>query len=172
MALSLPEEGIAGYFPDERSRIERLSEVRWPQGSTCGRCRGTSITWIETRSLFQCRSCRHQFSVTSDTSLHRTRLPLGMWFQAVESLICYRVNILSDFHMPAQALAETLGVQYVAARRIRKVVLADIEIGGQEFLRSAVCVRTPTIPPGVTEFSLDHLFWLLGFKYAGPQLRS
>lgn len=146
MALSLPEEGVAGYFPDERSRIERLSEVRWPQGPTCGRCRRTSITWIETRSLFQCRSCRHQFSVTSDTSLHRTRLPLGMWFQAVESLIRYREGIFGDFHMPAQALAETLGVQYVAARRIRKVVLADIDIGGKGFLRSAVCVRAPDDP--------------------------
>lgn len=164
MALSLPQEGVAERFPDEPARIRRLVEMRWPDGPKCSRCLGDHITKVETRSLFQCRNCRHQFSVTSDTSLHRTRLSLGIWFQAVESLIHYHVNISLKYHMPGQALAQNLGVHYVAARRIRKVVVADIEEGGQNFLRHAVCVRSLKIPPGVTEYSSDHLQWLVGLR--------
>lgn len=172
MALSLPEEGVAGFFPDEWSRIERAIEVRWPQGPTCGRCRGTSITWIETRSRFQCRSCRHQFSVTSGTALHRTRLPLGMWFLAVESLIQYYVNSSLQYHISGHALAQELGVQYVAARRIRKVVVADIERGGRNFLGAAVCIRTPSLPPRVTAYSYEHLRWLVELRLSGSQRYS
>jgi len=140
MAMSLPEEGVAKRFPNEVARFNRLVEVRWPDGPNCSHCAGKNITKVETRSLFQCQSCRHQFSVTSNSSLHRTRLSLGVWFQATESLILYRAKVFS-YHMPAQALAQTLGVHYVAARRIRKVVLNDIENHGEDFLRRAVCVR-------------------------------
>ena len=141
MALSLPEEGVATRFPDEEARIERLVEVRWPHGPKCYLCSGASITKIETRSLFQCQRCRNQFSITSGSLLHGTRLPLGIWFQATESLILYRANIFFGYHIPAQALAQKVGVSYVAARRIRKIVLADIENDKQKLLLHAVCVR-------------------------------
>lgn len=169
MALSLPEEGVAKHFPHESARIERLSEVRWPNGPQCGRCLGDSVSWIKTRSLFQCRRCQHQFSVRSGTSLHRTRLPLGIWFQAAESLIHYRANVSSAYHMPAHALAQNLGIQYVAARRTRRVVLDDIEEGGQDFLRSAICVRALRVPDGITEYSYDHLRWLIQLKLVSSE---
>ena len=34
------------------------------------------------RGLLQCRSCRHQTSVTAGTVLHRARVPLRLWFSA------------------------------------------------------------------------------------------
>ena len=34
------------------------------------------------RELLQCGSCRHQASVTAGTVLHRTRVPLRLWFAA------------------------------------------------------------------------------------------
>lgn len=171
-ALSLPEEGVARYFPDEPAMIKRLVDVRWPDGPRCVRCLEENLTRIETRSLFQCRKCRHQFSVTSGTALHRTRLPLGNWFQAAESLIHYHVDISLRYHMPGHALAQKLGIQYVAARRIRKVVLADIEEGGHNFLRSAVCVQALKIPTGVTAYSNDHLRWLVELRLSGLRFRS
>jgi alpha-D-ribose 1-methylphosphonate 5-triphosphate synthase subunit PhnL len=37
---------------------------------------------LAVRELLQCGSCRHQASVTAGTVLHRTRVPLRLWFAA------------------------------------------------------------------------------------------
>src|SRR5512134_1207818 len=59
-----------------------LGECRWPDGYRCPRCAHAEAYELSTRELFQCRSCRHQVSVTAGTILHRTRVPLHLWFSA------------------------------------------------------------------------------------------
>src|SRR5512134_3102714 len=59
-----------------------LVECRWPDGYRCPRCAHAEACELSTRELFQCRSCRHQVSVTAGTILHRTRVPLHLWFSA------------------------------------------------------------------------------------------
>lgn len=59
-----------------------LVECRWPDGYRCPRCAHAEPYELSTRELFQCRSCRHQVSVTAGTILHRTRVPLHLWFSA------------------------------------------------------------------------------------------
>ncbi|MBU2865742.1 transposase [Pacificibacter marinus] len=54
LALSLPDEGVAYCFPDEPSRLERLIDVRWPQGPTCNKCGSEGVSRIKSRQLFQC----------------------------------------------------------------------------------------------------------------------
>jgi len=59
-----------------------LVACRWPDGQRCPRCAHAEGYVLGARDLFQCRSCRHQVSVTAGTVLHRTRLPLPLWFAA------------------------------------------------------------------------------------------
>ena len=59
-----------------------LVECRWPDGYRCPRCAHAEAYELSTRELFQCRSCRHQVPVTAGTILHRTRVPLHLWFSA------------------------------------------------------------------------------------------
>src|SRR5512135_27766 len=59
-----------------------LVACRWPNGYQCPRCAHAEAYELSTRELFQCRSCRHQVSVTAGTILHRTRVPLRLWFSA------------------------------------------------------------------------------------------
>ncbi|RPJ50976.1 MAG: IS1595 family transposase [Acidobacteria bacterium] len=59
-----------------------LVECRWPDDYRCPRCAHAEAYELSTRELFQCRSCRHQVSVTAGTILHRTRVPLHLWFSA------------------------------------------------------------------------------------------
>ncbi len=166
LALSLPKEGVANHFDSEPAALTRFIQVRWPDGPICIRCQAASPTWISSRTLFQCRHCRHQFSVTTGTFLHRTRLPLSKWFRATESLIRFRVAIWGNFHMPAQALAEELDIEYVAARRTRKLILAEITRSQTGILLRAVCVQDIEIPTGIKNNSNDHLAWLVG-RYFG-----
>ncbi len=59
-----------------------LVASRWPDGYQCPRCGHTEAYELTTRRLLQCSSCRHQTSVTSCTVMHRTRVPLHLWFWA------------------------------------------------------------------------------------------
>jgi transposase-like protein len=59
-----------------------LVACRWPDGYRCPRCAHAKAYELGARDLFQCRSCRHQVAVTAGTVLHRTRVPLRLWFSA------------------------------------------------------------------------------------------
>ena len=69
-------------FATEDHCRQYLVECRWPDGYRCPRCGHAEAYQLSTRELFQCRSCRHQVSVTAGTVLHRTRVPLHLWFSA------------------------------------------------------------------------------------------
>jgi len=70
-------------FPDERQCYEYLARIRFPGGFACPQCGSPAAVLMEKRSLWQCRSCRHQVSVTAGTIFHRTRTPLLVWFWAI-----------------------------------------------------------------------------------------
>ncbi len=70
-------------FDSEEACEEYLFDWRWPDGFCCPRCQGHQATRLSTRRQYQCRSCRYQVSVTAGTALHRTKLPLQVWFWAM-----------------------------------------------------------------------------------------
>ncbi len=59
-----------------------LTACRWPDGFRCSRCGEPDAYGLAGRGLLQCRSCRHQTSVTAGTVLDRTHVPLRLWFAA------------------------------------------------------------------------------------------
>lgn len=81
-----PEMGFFEFqrrFQTDEQCIEYFKKVRWPHGFTCPRCGHTEAYWIDTRTLFQCKNCRHQTSLTAHTIFHRSHLPLWKWFWAI-----------------------------------------------------------------------------------------
>ncbi len=78
---SLPE--FEARFPDEAACARWLFERRWPGGFRCPGC-GHGKGWELERGtlLVECARCRRQTSVTAGTVLHRSRLPLRLWFLA------------------------------------------------------------------------------------------
>lgn len=64
-------------FPTDEACWEYLVQSRWPDGVTCPD--GDPAGFIKTRNLFQCAD-GHQFSATSGTIMHRTKIPLTKWF--------------------------------------------------------------------------------------------
>jgi transposase-like protein len=69
-------------FASEDDCRRYLVACRWPNGFRCPRCGGGDAHELAGRGLLQCRSCRHQTSVTAGTVLHRARVPLRLWFSA------------------------------------------------------------------------------------------
>ena len=60
-----------------------LFELRWPDGFICPKCGGGGCYRLHGRREYVCRRCHRQSSVTAGTVLHRTHLPLTVWFWAI-----------------------------------------------------------------------------------------
>ena len=71
-----------GRFATEEGCRRYRAACRWPDGFRCPRCGSRDARELARRDLFQCGSCRHQASVTAGTVLHRTHVPLQLWFAA------------------------------------------------------------------------------------------
>jgi transposase-like protein len=85
--------GLCERFPDEEACWSYVKETRWPSGFVCPRCASRSASYLETRKLWQCRSCRHQVSVTAGTVFHGSRVALRKWFVAIFFLARHKQGI-------------------------------------------------------------------------------
>lgn len=70
-------------FNDEESCQEYLFNLRWEGGFKCPKCQHDSYSYISTRKLYQCKSCKYQASLTAGTVMHRTRTSLKIWFWVI-----------------------------------------------------------------------------------------
>ncbi len=99
---------IERFHSDERCR-ERLESLRWPNGVACPRCGSRSVSRLRERGIFDCNSCRYQFSVTVGTIFHDTHLPLKKWFVATYLMVEAKKGI------SANQMKRTLNVSYKTA---------------------------------------------------------
>jgi transposase-like protein len=74
-------------FGSDESCREYLEALRWPEKVTCPRCDSDKISRVYERKVFDCDSCRYQFSVLAGTVFQDTKLPLPTWF-ATTYLVC------------------------------------------------------------------------------------
>jgi len=70
------------WFPDEEACLKFLIQSHWPDGFICPRCGFNEHYWKQARQLLECKRCGYQASVTAGTVMHRSRMPLQLWFQA------------------------------------------------------------------------------------------
>ncbi|MDQ4001389.1 MAG: IS1595 family transposase [Actinomycetota bacterium] len=96
-------------FGSEEECRNHLRKLRWPDGVKCLRCDSDEVPWLENQKKHQCKSCRYQFSVTTNTIFHDTHLPLWKWFLAVYLIVESKKGI------SALQLKRTLGVSYKTA---------------------------------------------------------
>jgi hypothetical protein len=109
-------------FSDEDQCRRLLEAMVWPRGRICPACgykRSTSISgrdWGKTKrpGLYQCSNsaCHHQFTVTTRTPLHSTKLPLRLWLQGLWLIL------QSDKGLSSVRLGEALGISQQASWRM------------------------------------------------------
>jgi transposase-like protein len=134
------QEGLSlSEFIKERGTEEQceaaLEHVRWPHGFRCPRCgeRNFGVIHDDRRKRYQCKSCRHQTTVTAGTIFDATKLSLVTWFQAAY-LITQAKNGIS-----AMELKRHLGVSYPTSWKIKhKLMQAMKQREGQSLLAGIV----------------------------------
>ena len=70
-------------FQTEDACEAYLFERRWPDGFVCPKCGGRGCYRLHGRREYVCKQCHRQSSATAGTVLHRTHLPLTVWFWAI-----------------------------------------------------------------------------------------
>jgi transposase-like protein len=109
-------------FATEESCRAYLVACRWPDGFRCPRCAQAAAYGLDARNLFQCRSCRHQVSVTAGTVLHRTRLPLRLWFAAAY-LVTTHTPGFSAVQLQRQLGLERYETAWTMLQKLRRAML-------------------------------------------------
>lgn len=116
-------QDIRKAFSTQKKCEAYLKKSRWPHGVTCPKCGGKHHIWMPEYGRWFCKSCRHQFSLTSGTIFHRTKIELPKWFEAIW-LLCNSPKSISS-----KQLERELGVSYETAwhmaKQIRKAMKHD-----------------------------------------------
>jgi transposase-like protein len=100
---------ITALTEDEaRNYVER---VRWPNGPVCPHCGGTHVGTVQANlekevraGLYTCLDCLKQFTVTVDTVMHGSHIPLRLW------LIAFHLMTSSKKGISALQLMRNLGL--------------------------------------------------------------
>ncbi|MCA0756222.1 transposase [Paenibacillus sp. N4] len=108
-------------YNNELNCVPILYRMKWPSGFICPRCGHTSHYTVSTRRLpiYECRSCRHQASLTTGSVMEKSRTPIHKW------LIAMHIIAASDEGINAVRLSELIKVTYKTAWSImNKIRLA------------------------------------------------
>ncbi len=123
--LAGPADLSAPIFTDEAAARAHLEALRWPNGAFCPHCgEAENVTALNGTAhrpgLYECNSCREQFSVTVGTLFERSHLPLHKW------LLAFHLMAASKKGMSAHQLHRMLGITYKTAwfmaHRIREAM--------------------------------------------------
>jgi hypothetical protein len=118
---SLPE--FEARFPDDAACARWLFERRWPDGFCCPGC-GHDKGWELERGvlLVECARCHRQTSVTAGTVLHRSHLPLRLWFLAAWLVATHR-NGISARQLWRQLGLGSYKTAWLLLRKLRRAMV-------------------------------------------------
>ena len=119
------------YNTEDACRAE-LFRLRFPNGFVCPKCGCVEYYPVHGRNIYQCRSCRHQTSVTAGTVMHRTHLPLTLWFWAIYLCATDKRGI------SAVQLSRTLGICYDSAWHLLDRIRTAMGQRDEKYLLSGI----------------------------------
>ena len=105
----------SSIYHDETKARAHLESLLWPQGPVCPCCgvmegRITKLEGKSTRpGVYKCKDCRKPFSVTVNTVMERSKVPLTKWLLAVQLMASSKKG------MSALQLMRMIGTTYETA---------------------------------------------------------
>jgi hypothetical protein len=104
---------LGEVFESEELSRALLEAARWPQGPECLRCHalGAACRLTTRPGLWTCKACRScQYSVTSGTPLHGTRVTLTSW------VVLFHAQEIRRQRLSVSQVSRKLGVSYLTAK--------------------------------------------------------
>ena len=98
-------------YNTEAACREELFRQRFPKGFVCPKCGCTEYYPIRGRKTCQCRSCRHQTSVTSGTVMHRTHLPLTILSRRYVILLSDLLALIVPLDLRLEFVSDVLRIE-------------------------------------------------------------
>jgi hypothetical protein len=108
---------FSSVFPDERSCLQYLAELKWKDGYHCKKCNNTTFGKSKTPFGRRCTKCNYDESPTTDTLFHRLRFPITKAFYMV-----YLVSI-KDNALTVDELSDILSLRRETCWSFRKKIL-------------------------------------------------
>src|SRR4051812_49922313 len=107
-------------FSDETSCAAFLFERRWPEGFVCPAWGDGRAALLRSRAhTYECLDCGRQTSVTAGTVMHRTKLPLTVWFWAAH-LMATHSNGMSAQQLMGQLGLGSYKTAWLLAQKLRR----------------------------------------------------
>lgn len=115
-------------FPNEEICRQYLEKTVWHNGRICPHCKNRK-SWplsgpSSRKGLYECSGCGNQFTVTTKTPLHSTKLPLRTWLMAMYFIVNSSKGISSVF------LAKWIGVSQKSAWKVGHAIRALMKAHG------------------------------------------
>lgn len=118
---------LRARFPDETACREFFESVIWQNGRRCPHCDCQVSYLLSGRSsrpgLYECGWCKRQFTVTTKTPMHSTKLPLWKW------LLCMYLMVNSSKGVSSVFMGKWLGVAQRTAWKMGHAIRRLMEPG-------------------------------------------
>jgi transposase-like protein len=112
------------YFSDPDRCFQYALNLRWPNGVvSCPRCGSENHSFISTRRIWFCKSCKKQFTLKVGTIFEDSPLGLDKWMSAFW-MICNCKNGVSSCEV-ARSIGITQKSAWFMLHRIRKAMQDD-----------------------------------------------
>jgi transposase-like protein len=105
------------YFSDQDVCVQFVAKLRWPDGPVCPSCGGTEHSYLTTRRVWKCKSCKRQFSVKVGSIFEDSAIPLDKWLAAMWMIANSKNGVSS--HEMARSLGITQKSAWFLLHRIR-----------------------------------------------------
>ncbi len=114
------------YFASPDNCLNYLISRRWPEGVVCPVCGSTSLTFVPSRRVWQCktRHPRYQFSVKVGTILEESPIALDKWLTAIWMVANNKAPVSS--YDVRRVLNITQKSAWFMLHRIRLALRADV----------------------------------------------
>ena len=106
------------HFSDDLTCINLVASLRWADGvAVCPRCEKTETSFLSTRKIWKCKSCKKQFSVKVGTIFEDSPISLDKWLTAMW-LLSNAKNGISSYEIH-RAIGVTQKTAWFMMHRIR-----------------------------------------------------
>jgi transposase-like protein len=121
----------APHFQSHEAAREWFEKQRWPDGPICPHCGTIGHAYSTKRpGLYRCAEpeCREDFTVTMNTVMERSKIPLNKWAMAFYLMASSKKGISA--HQLHRALGLSYQTAWFMAHRIREAMRDDLGTAG------------------------------------------